>query len=225
MDYLKQICVGQLPPGSLGKLKFLEIQQCIDLMDVLLPSNLLQRLQNLEVISLSTNSLKDIFPSEGIEGGQIVLQKLRELKLDNLPELTKIWNGPHLAIFQNLQILTVIKCKKLRNLFKWTVAMFLVQLEDVWVQDCSALEGIIGMDEVIEADKIIFPKLKNLLLQNLPCLTSFYPGNGTIECPSLEHLHLHDCPLFRTSVSDFNSSKDIQVNNEQHSLLLKKRLS
>ncbi|XP_058183261.1 probable disease resistance protein At4g27220 isoform X2 [Rhododendron vialii] len=249
MDYLNQICVGQLPHGSLAKLKFFDVQQCNELADVLLQSNLLQRLQNLEVLNVSANSLEEIFRTEQLEEGQIVLQKLREMKLDNLPKLARIWNGPsRLAIFHNLKVLTLIKCKKLGSLFTQSVSRCLLQLEDLWIADCVALEGIIGKDDQGEAtsiqspssqfkmkengekheeevmDKIIFPQLKNLLLQNLPCLRSFYSGDAAIECPSLEQVHVQDCPYFGTSISDFNRNKTIQFNNEQHFILLQKRI-
>ncbi|KAG5532858.1 hypothetical protein RHGRI_027220 [Rhododendron griersonianum] len=248
MDFLKQICVGQLPHGSLAKLKFLDVQQCNELANVLLQSNLLQRLQNLEVLNVSANSLEEIFRTEQLEEGQIVLQKLREMKLDNLPKLARIWNGPsRLAIFHNLKVLTLIKCKKLGSLFTQSVSRCLLQLEDLWIADCVALEGIIGKDDQGDAtsiqspssqfkmkengekheeevmDKIIFPQLKNLLLQNLPCLRSFYSGDAAIECPSLEQVLVQDCPYFGASTSDFNSNKTIQFNNEQHFLLLQKR--
>ena len=44
MESAKEICVGQLPPGSFEKLKFLEVQQCSYLENSLLHSNMIQRL-------------------------------------------------------------------------------------------------------------------------------------------------------------------------------------
>ena len=44
MESVKEICVGQLPPGSFEKLKFLEVQQCSYLENSLLHSNMIQRL-------------------------------------------------------------------------------------------------------------------------------------------------------------------------------------
>ena len=245
MDYLKVICVGELPPGSLRKLKFFQVEQCDELVGTLLQPNLLKRLENLEVLDVSGNSLEDIFRSEGLGKEQILLRKLREMKLDKLPQLKNIWNGPaELAIFNKLKILTVIACKKLRNLFAITVSRCLLQLEELWIEDCGGLEVIIGEDkgeassnmshksrvkEIVEKqkeeamEKIILPQLKNLSLQNLPLLTGFYSGFASIQCPSLEQLHTQDCPLFRATTDEFHSRKQVQVNNEQHFLLLRKR--
>lgn len=48
LSCLKELCVGELPPGSLFNPKSLKVEYCHDLGNTLLPSNLLQRLQNLE---------------------------------------------------------------------------------------------------------------------------------------------------------------------------------
>ena len=225
LDYLKEICIGQLPPGSLGNMKFLQVEQCNELVNGLMPANLLRRLESLEVLDVSGSYLEDIFRTEGLREGEVVVGKLRELKLDNLPELKNIWNGPtQLAIFHNLKILTVIKCKKLRNLFTYSVAQSLRYLEELWIEYCNGLEGVIGMHEggdVVE--RIIFQNLKNLSLQNLPVLRSFYEGDARIECPSLEQLHVQGCPTFRNYTPYFHSRNQFQVNNEQHLLLLRKR--
>uniref|UniRef100_A0A2N9EA06 RRM domain-containing protein n=2 Tax=Fagus sylvatica TaxID=28930 RepID=A0A2N9EA06_FAGSY len=60
MESMKVIWVGQLPPGSFEKLKFLEVQQCSYLENSLLHSNIIQRLQNLEILHVTGNSIKEI---------------------------------------------------------------------------------------------------------------------------------------------------------------------
>ena len=97
----------------------------------------------------------------------------------------------------------------------------LLQLEELWVEDCSDLDEIIQKDGGITLDKITLSRLKTLALQNLALLVNFYDGNSSLECPFLEHLHVRDCPNFRTS--NFHSSKQVHFNNERHYNLLKKR--
>ncbi|CAN6693456.1 unnamed protein product [Malus baccata var. baccata] len=225
-DRLQQLCVGELLRGSLGKLKFLEVEQCEGVADALVPSNLLQRLQNLEVLIVCATGMVYIFESQGLEQGETVLTKLREMKLENLPELTNILNGPaQPAMFHNLKTLAISKCKKLKTLFTFDVAQCLLQLEELWVQECHSLDKLFGLSEVIvQDDEIIFPQLKNLALQSLSKLTSVLGESATLLCPSLEYLHVLDCPEFLTSTSDFHSNMQVQVNNEQHFLLLRKRL-
>ncbi|RVW75918.1 putative disease resistance protein [Vitis vinifera] len=78
------------------------VEQCDKLVGPLLQPNLLQRLENLEVLDVRWNSLEDIFRSEGLRKEQILLRKLREMKLDKMRQLKNIWNGPaQLAIFNS----------------------------------------------------------------------------------------------------------------------------
>ncbi|XP_068338079.1 probable disease resistance protein At4g27220 [Pyrus communis] len=226
-ERLQQLCVGELLQGSLGNLKFLEVEQCEGVADALVPSNLLQRLQNLEVLIVCATGMVYIFKSQGLEQGETVLTKLREMKLENLPELTNILNGPaQPAMFHNLKTLAISKCKKLKTLFTFDIAQCLQQLEELWVEECHSLDKLFGLSEglIVQDDEIIFPQLKNLALQSLSKLTSVLAGNATLLCPSLEYLHVLDCPKFSTSTSDFHSKMEVQVNNEQHFHLLRKRL-
>ncbi|XP_068338078.1 disease resistance protein At4g27190-like [Pyrus communis] len=225
-DCLQQLCVGELLPGSLGNLKILEVEQCEGVADALVPSNLLRRLQNLEVLIVCGADMVYIFRSQGLEQGETVLTKLREMKLENLPELTNIWNDPaQPAMFHNLRILTISKCKKLKSLFTFDIVQCLLQLEELWVDECHSLDKLFGLSEglIVQDSEIIFPQLKNLALQSLPTLTSIFAGRATLLCPSLEYLHVLDCPQFLTSTSDFRSQMQVQLNNEQHFLLLRKR--
>ncbi|KAF3959905.1 hypothetical protein CMV_015328 [Castanea mollissima] len=223
MESVKEICVGQLPPGSFEKLKFLEVQQCSNLENSLLHSNMIQRLNNLEILKVTGNSIKEVFGFEGLEEGRRYLERLKELRLDNLSQLASIWKGPcQFADFRNVKIVIVIKCNKLKFLFSPCMSQGLLQLEELWVEDCSDLDAIIQKDGGITLDKITLPRLKTLALQNLALLVNFYDGNSSLEFPFLEHLHVRACPNFRTS--DFHSSKQVHFNNERHYNLLKKRL-
>nr|POE60634.1 hypothetical protein CFP56_74340 [Quercus suber] len=162
MESVKEMCVGQLSPGSFEKLKFLEV---------------------------TGNSITEVFGFEGLEEGRRYLERLKELRLDNLSQLASIWKGPcQLADFRNVKTVIVIKCNKLKFLFSPSMSQGLLQLEELWVEDCSDL------DEIIQKD----------------------------EFPFLEHLHVRDCPNFRTP--NFHSSKQVHFNNERHYNLLKKRL-
>uniref|UniRef100_A0A2N9GZI2 Disease resistance protein At4g27190-like leucine-rich repeats domain-containing protein n=1 Tax=Fagus sylvatica TaxID=28930 RepID=A0A2N9GZI2_FAGSY len=132
MESMKVIWVGQLPPGSFEKLKFLEVQQCSYLENSLLHSNIIQRLQNLEILHVTGNSIKEVFGFEGLQEGHRYLERLKELRLDNLSRLANIWKGPaQLADFKNKTVI-VIKCNKLKYLFSPSMSQGLLQLEELW---------------------------------------------------------------------------------------------
>ncbi|XP_024198575.2 probable disease resistance protein At4g27220 isoform X2 [Rosa chinensis] len=221
LQCLKELCVGELPLGSLCNLKLLKVQTCCNLVNALLPPKLLQRLTNLEtVFCVNMEHMKYVFASEGLELGTILLTKLSEMRLCALFELISIWNGPapH-AIFGNLKVLAVCKCTKLKNLFPSDVARSLVQLEDLSVERCPNL-GIV-IEACTSLKKIyLFPELKKLALINLPELTWFCTENGTVhtECPLLEYLYVDECPQFVNS-----ASASVKLNDQQHLNSLAKR--
>ncbi|XP_004309461.1 PREDICTED: uncharacterized protein LOC101303577 [Fragaria vesca subsp. vesca] len=152
-----------------------------------------------------------------------------------------ICNGPapH-AMFQSLKILTIYRCELLQSLFASDVAECLVELEDLLVEWCPLLERVM---EAVNKEKTVLPKLKNLVLKELPLL---YGASGAvdIECPSLEQLFVVDCPSlpfltssdlfeglesrnqfsFSTSASDyFGSTYPVQLNDLQLYELLSAR--
>ncbi|KAM1203937.1 hypothetical protein ACFX2J_019692 [Malus domestica] len=221
MNELKELCVGDLPDGSLGNLTLLEVKKCHAFANALLQSNLLEKLESLEVLIVDgMKSLEYVFQSDGLKPEQTVMGKCREMKLEDLPALRNIWNGPaQHATFHNLKILTVAWCMKLKNIFTADMSRCLSQLEELWLSECDCLETIIGPSEGTLNSKIILPQLNYLSLQRLPRFKSFYSGASTdVECPSMEHLYVHYCPEYLISTSDFNSRKEVQVNADQQVL-------
>ncbi|KAM5582489.1 hypothetical protein ABKV19_002747 [Rosa sericea] len=193
LTHLEKLCVGELPPGSFINLKALLVYECYFLKNV---SKFVQRLPNLDKLGLKQMYILEyVFVSEGFEPKQ---SKLREMHLLNLHALRSICSGPApRAMFQSLKSLTIYDCKLLQNLFTSDVAECLFQLEDLFVELCPLLERVI---EEVNNEKIVLPKLKNLVLKELPKL---YGATATvdIECPSLEHLVVVDCLQFSFSTS------------------------
>ncbi|XP_062006457.1 probable disease resistance protein At4g27220 [Rosa rugosa] len=223
LDDLKQLCVGELPPGSLCSLKLLEVRQCRNLRNVLLPSKLLQKLPNLEKLYCDGGKVDHVFECKGFEPDQT---NLREMELRDLDVVRSICNGPApRGMFQALKQLVIYKCNFQGSLFTFDVAQCLFQLENLTVSECPVLERVIERRETLNNKKTVLPKLKNLNLENLPML---YEGSATIdfECPSLENLSLFGCPhlSFPSSASDYFHSRNQVVFNDapRHSLLLSK---
>ncbi|XP_004310281.1 PREDICTED: disease resistance protein At4g27190-like [Fragaria vesca subsp. vesca] len=198
---LEELCVGELPPGSLSNLKVFHVYCGWILRSV---SEFVQRLPNLKKLDLNSMlKLEYVFRCEGFEPEQ---SKLREMHLLWLEELRNICNGPApRAMFQSLKILTIYRCELLQSLFASDVAECLVQLEDLLVEDCPLLERVM---EAVNKEKTVLPKLKNLVLKNLPNLYGAI-AVVDIECPSLVRLMVVDCPklLFSTSSDLFEAFK------------------
>ncbi|KAM5582492.1 hypothetical protein ABKV19_002750 [Rosa sericea] len=188
---LKELCVGELPPGSLINLKEFKVYGCHKLGNV---SNFLKRLPNLEKLYLNIlPKLEYVFGCEGFEPEQ---SEVREMVLMNLNALRSICNGPSpCSIFQSLNSLVIDHCKLLQSLFASDVAQCLVHLEDLFLEHCPLLERVI---ETVNNEKTVLRKLKNLVLTELPKL---YGASATVDikCPSLEHLIVVNCPQFSFS--------------------------
>ncbi|XP_040373132.1 probable disease resistance protein At4g27220 isoform X4 [Rosa chinensis] len=214
MDDLKQLCVGELPPGSLCSLKLLKVCKCPNLENVLLPSELLQKLPNLEELFCEASGVEYVFGCEGFEPDQT---NLRKMELMDLDVVRSICNGPAPSgMFQALMELVIMYCNFQGSLFTFDVSQCLFQLETLTVFECPVLERVIeARRETLKNKKTILPKLKNLCLIDLPML---YKGGATIDfdCPSLENFYMEDCPhlSFPSSASDYFHSRN-QVNGDK----------
>ncbi|XP_022718918.1 uncharacterized protein LOC111277046 isoform X2 [Durio zibethinus] len=204
------------------------------------PSYLLQLLSfpNLETLEIREAYFKEIFPSDGVgeenpASAWVLLSRLTALRLDNLHELMHLWKEKE--GFQNLRILNVERCPKLKNnlvpstvsfknlvtlevarcdgiikLVAYSTAKGLVQLKEMKIRSCENIEEITqgsGDDEDEAKDEISFPQLNLLVVIGLPKLESFCSsGNYTFGFPSLVTVILQNCPKMKMfSQGDLNT--------------------
>ncbi|XP_027337392.1 uncharacterized protein LOC113851106 [Abrus precatorius] len=126
------------------------------------------------------------------------LKELEKLTLQGLSELTHVWekNGQGTLSFQNLQVVFVIDCENLQNLFPVVLAKNLKKLDKIKIENCDGLLEIVGKEEDTAlgiTEKFVFPCLTCLNLYVLPQLTYFYPGTFILECPTLYRLSVWRC--------------------------------
>nr|XP_048325975.1 uncharacterized protein LOC107417873 [Ziziphus jujuba var. spinosa] len=135
------------------------------------------------------------------DGKFVSFPKLEELKLSGC-NFTKIWDDQFQlssTSFRNLTKLAVQSCNFMKNLFSSAVAVSLEQLCFLDVSDCRMMEETMARNE--STDKMSFPKLNFLKLNNLPNLVSFSSGIF-IEFPVLDQLYIEGCPAFETFISN-----------------------
>ncbi|KAL0915375.1 hypothetical protein M5K25_015787 [Dendrobium thyrsiflorum] len=133
-------------------------------------------------------------------GDKCSLSRLEEVELRSLPELKEIvWRGVRPAeMLPSLTVLTISGCHNLPNL-SWVIR--LPSLEDLTVYRCSEMEQIVDVDNEIglggEEENGVgaagweFPSLRRLCLRDLRSLRVF---GGSFAFPSLEVMHVMDCP-------------------------------
>ncbi|CAL5345733.1 unnamed protein product [Camellia sinensis] len=223
LDSFKGICAASALTTSswvcFPKLRRLDVFRCPSLSTVLLPFNLLQRLQHLESLSVGEcEKLEQVFDF-GSEGeGMMLLSSLRDLTLHDLPRLKHILNCSSRQHVQlcNLRYLNVDSCGKLKYVFQPSIAQALHQLEELRVSDCEEMEEIVAakqnegqQEEEERVDyKMVFKSLKEIWLISLPNLSGFCTRGDDFpfEWPSLERLGVIECPKMKTFAATTSGS-------------------
>ncbi|XP_052293102.1 probable disease resistance protein At4g27220 isoform X10 [Citrus sinensis] len=113
---------------------------------------------------------------------------LESLVLQSLINLERICHGQLRAeSFCTLKTIKVGSCHKLKNLFSFSIAKFLSQLERIKVIQCKNVEEIFvsSNDEVI--GEIALAQVRFLILRTLPLFTSFSTFVRTTSTVEAEH--------------------------------------
>ncbi|KAH0457966.1 hypothetical protein IEQ34_013281 [Dendrobium chrysotoxum] len=197
--------LAQLPnvlTWRLGLRKLLGFNEPLNLLS---PSQLgsrsiLSSIQMLKIESCESLEVVSMVSDGDSSAHKRCLSRLEEVELRSLPELKEIvWRGVCPAeMLPSLTVLTISGCHNLRNLW-WVVR--LQSLENLTVYRCSEMEQIvdanneIGLGGVEQNDvgsaDLAFPSLRKLCLRDLRSLRVF---GGSFTFPSLEIMHVIDCP-------------------------------
>ncbi|XP_052113694.1 uncharacterized protein LOC107473397 [Arachis duranensis] len=154
-------------------------------------------LPNILILGVADSAFKEIFPSQKPEiihsQSQLLISKL---ELRNLHKLESIGLQHTWVASSDLAWLEVEGCASLKYLFTSSVAKCLVQLEQLHISNCEALESLMldfQPHDDGDHDVIIFEKLEKLSLSQIPKLESFYKGNSTLNFPSLKEVEVTEC--------------------------------
>jgi len=136
---------------------------------------------------------------------------------DNDDEKDQIFSGSDLqsACFPNLYRLEITGCNKLKSLFPVAMASGLKKLQILRVRGSSQLLGVFGQDDhasVVDVEKeMVLPDLQELLLVQLPSISSFSLGCSDFLLPHLKKLEVDGCPKLTTkSATTSNDSMSAQ---------------
>ncbi|KAF8376952.1 hypothetical protein HHK36_030323 [Tetracentron sinense] len=126
------------------------------------------------------------------------LQWLERLYMINLLKLRSIWEGPYQSeSLAHLTHLTMDRCPSLKKIFSKGMIQQLSELKYLSVEDCSEIEEIIldAEEDILESNAL--PKLKTLILLNLPILKGICKGER-LDWPSLETIKTSRCEMLKT---------------------------
>lgn len=206
MDNLKTIWHPQFE-----SLKSLEVNNCEKIV-VVFPSSIQTTYNKLEILKVTNCAfVKKIFELSFncVEG----TSHLKEVTIDGLPKLKKIWSKDPQRIlsFQNLTNVQLIDCESLEYLLPLSVATCCSHLKELVIKQCSCMKEIVAKEKesrVCEAPIFEFNQLNTLILWTSNKLKCFYVGKHILSCPSLRRIDVFNCSkltLYKTLSS--NSSK------------------
>ncbi|KAJ4726440.1 Disease resistance protein [Melia azedarach] len=218
MDNLVEICRGPLPAQSFSKTKRLSVIGCQKMLHIV-PSHLLQRLQNLKSFSASNcGSVAYAFDLEGLGIAKVetkLLSLLETLTFSEMYEMTHIWKGDTQVIsLCNLKEIIVEGCL-IREVFPLALQQSLNSLEYVRINRCPNLEEIFGKNEEKCQDKevvlwkkdctITTPSLGNLTgISIYSCFKLKYLFTPSIvkSLAQLKSLRVFDCASMQEIIID-----------------------
>ncbi|TXG69552.1 hypothetical protein EZV62_004487 [Acer yangbiense] len=180
--------------GSFVQLQSLEIRYCTVLEEIIRIDDLKN---NFEFPSLKTLWIEECPAMKSIIcSDKVTFPSLEEIEISGMDNLEMIWHN-QLEDSQNVQNcqklckVSVKKCKSLKNLFPASIVGNLLQLKDIYVQECGIKE-IVAKEEA--GDRMfVFPDLISFSLHNLLELKCFYPGIHTTKWPMLKKLDVIGC--------------------------------
>ncbi|MED6157562.1 hypothetical protein PIB30_024260 [Stylosanthes scabra] len=137
-----------------------------------------------------------------------ITYKLQSLELRYLPKLRHIWlpNIVRLVSFKMLTPIEIRGCGSLKSVLSESMAISLVQLQQLYVYDCEMMEEIITMDDGANQFKTLLPNLEVLWLVDLPKL----------ECVCSRVHHEHDilfCEDYKEDrgIHHLNNNSKLQI--------------
>ncbi|KAK8494928.1 hypothetical protein V6N11_047925 [Hibiscus sabdariffa] len=150
-------------------------------------------------------SIFDVSDIKVVINSMMSVPCLELLSLWNLTDLEAIFDDQlKAASFDRLRIIRVWNGKKLNNLFSFSMATELHQLEQIYVSNCDYMIGLIVVKEETGDDEILeFRQLSSLYLKDLSSFKSLWYSEETLESvpclfdkkvilPVLEELSIED---------------------------------
>ncbi|GLU15721.1 hypothetical protein SLE2022_321900 [Rubroshorea leprosula] len=181
-------------PDNIQKLK---IRKCKNMRSSLNKAALLEKATELSYCCI--DSCEDMECVVDLDSSSYpVLDKLEELRLLELPKLSvlvrveEVATPPH--VFSNLKKLHIWDCSGMRKLLPLELLQAFQNLEVIDVRWCKQMEEIIASsDSDASSDQFTFPKLRTLLLTDLPQLKSMCSAKGVMVCDSIEKIQIWKC--------------------------------
>ncbi|KAI6678899.1 hypothetical protein NL676_039695 [Syzygium grande] len=143
---------------------------------------------------------------------RVYLESLEFLYVYYMRNLRNIWKGSvQKGCLSSLKLLTLCKCPELTVIFSHEMLDNLNNLEEVTIEDCTAIKSLISCETTTRKvckTSYFLPILKKLSLHYVPKLFSI--SCGLQIAPRLERLSFYDCPSLKTLSTDEVSGEHLK---------------
>ncbi|WKA00510.1 hypothetical protein VitviT2T_018856 [Vitis vinifera] len=133
-----------------------------------------------------------------------------------MKNLRSIWKGPlGWRSLSHLKALVLHTCPQLTTIFTWNEAFYLINLEELVVEDCPKIESIVVTPDPTATEprlwraRYLFLKLRKISLHYMTKLVSF--SNGLRISPILQWMSFYDCPSLKTLSPEEVHSNELKV--------------
>ncbi|KAI3670245.1 hypothetical protein L1987_88065 [Smallanthus sonchifolius] len=170
----------------------------------------------------SCRRVKELFEVAALEGSgfnesQTVVEipNLTQVTLQFLNGLKYLWKSNQWMVleFPNLTTLSIQGCHKLEYVFTCSMVGSLVQLQDLFIDQCKNLEVIVKEEEECDdkVNEIMLPRLKFLKLNDIQSLKGFCLGKEYFSLPSLDTLEIRGCSVVTVFTKGYLSTPELKV--------------
>ncbi|XXG44882.1 hypothetical protein AAC387_Pa02g0119 [Persea americana] len=152
----------------------------------------------------SCEKMETLFDGDEQQEACALLPILEWLRIENLPELRSLCDGPLLpGSLSKLRHLYLNGCQNLKKVFQLGIIRQLCSLEVFSVGGCLTMEEIIEIEEEeismsVASHTYNVISIKHIYLGDIPELVSICRGFSNFEWPSLQTIYILGCPKLKS---------------------------
>ncbi|KAI8027212.1 Disease resistance protein RPS2 [Camellia lanceoleosa] len=152
------------------------------------------------------------YPSGGVK--EPVFKSLNYLSIHCMKNLQSIWKGPiEKGCLSCLRSLTLRMCPNLTTIFTPSLLDNLWQLEELVVEDCCKIKGLVTQESPNFKSGYVLRSLRRISLVDLPELVTI--SGGLIINPILTSLIVYNCPKLKILYAKEISSTSLKIKGEK----------
>jgi len=150
--------------------------------------------------------------------GQQMSLRLKDLLLENLPQMTYIWVASKNSVnLQNLTTLIIMGCAKLKVIFPPSILRSLTKLKCLSIKKCMELKQIVGCEQGDPKNYVTFSNLERLEIIGCAKLEKIFPKYVLRCLPELNTVKIRKCKELRQIIEEDVKDKKLSQAKKSYS--------